>query len=91
MKMSTDQTKIYSRKKRNKYTTKKGVLEAVFMPFYGENRCAKCCYSFFEKKCLKAPCTSEERIDGETGYFRQANCQQVESHIQIDTNYTFNE
>lgn len=45
---------------------------AVFMPYSGEHRCAKCVFQTSDF-CKRAPCTADERKDGRQGFFRAAN------------------
>lgn len=45
---------------------------ATFMPYNGENRCAKCVLQS-SKLCKDAPCSPDERHDGLRGFFRAAN------------------
>lgn len=47
------------------------IVVAVFMPYKGQNRCAKCCFS--DKKCKEALCTPDERKDKRQGFWRAAN------------------
>lgn len=45
---------------------------AIFMPYEGEHRCAKCVFQASDF-CKRAPCTADERKDGLQGFFRAAN------------------
>lgn len=48
----------------------KGITqEYIFVPYKGENRCNKCIFAY-NKMCEEAKCTSEERKDKKTGFFR---------------------
>lgn len=57
--------------------------EALFVCYEKENRCNRCFYAY-RQECEEVPCTSEERKDRKTGYWRACFDNKKEIKIQVE-------
>lgn len=84
IKLSTDENQVMSVASKDT----KGSVEAVFIKYGGNDRCARCWYYDYEAKCRQVKCRAEERKDKRDGYFRAANVAQVEQTTNGNYHFT---
>lgn len=49
--------------------------QIVFVNYSKDDRCEKCALYYYEESCHSTPCTSKERRDRLTGYYRKYQAQ----------------